>query len=52
MAARGVEMSKALPEYSPANGGLEKRKMGSREKELGRGGVVAVKREDWAWRRK
>lgn len=30
-------MFKALPEYSLANGGLEKTKMGSREKELGWG---------------
>lgn len=34
MAARGVEMSEALPEYSLANGGLEETKMGSRKKEL------------------
>lgn len=27
-------MSKALPEYSLANGGLEEAKMGSRKKEL------------------
>lgn len=45
-------MSKALPEYSLANGGLEKTKMGSREKELARGVVIAVKREDWGWRKK
>lgn len=44
-----MEMSKALPEYSLANGGLEKIEMGSRKKELGGGsskeGRVGLEKE-------
>lgn len=36
-AARSVEMSKALPEYSLANGGLEEQKWGEGRRSLERG---------------
>lgn len=38
MAARGVEMSEALPEYSLANGGLEETRWDQGKRSLGEGG--------------